>query len=109
MALKTVAQGPMGVLLGEHAGKDDPTALASQFHSVMMQTNPPDDSGEDLDARLNRLLYEAKAKGINTTSWDEDDWFLALSNAGFTSDDMGDAFDIIASWGVDDDNTDVVG
>jgi hypothetical protein len=62
-----------------------------------MLPNPPDPA-----VMLNQFLYEIQKSGNDLSSWDEEDWREALLRFGFAEEDLPDALENLASWGVVD-------
>ncbi len=63
---------------------------------------PPAD-GKSWRVKLNEMMLGFAGQQTATTTWTEEQWTERLEKAGFTVDQIVDALDMIASWGVTDD------
>ena len=72
--------------------------LADQF-SKRPQRNPP---VKDVDTRVNEFIAEVQAKGLDLGKWTEDEWILALRKLGLDDEEIADALENVAGWGVVD-------
>jgi len=72
--------------------------LVSVFKAQHMRENP----GDDTEMTLNAFLYEIQKSGNDLSSWSEDEWWEALRRFGFDEEDIPDALENVAGWGVVD-------
>lgn len=66
-----------------------------------------DDGEGDWRVKLNVAMLSLAGSQSATTSWNEDQWREYLQGQGLTANNIVDALDTIASWGVTDDALEV--
>ncbi len=81
----------------------DPRLVDSLFDSFFSMSNPVGDEDGDLELRLNEFLYQVQGNQVDVDSLDEDAWREKLEAHGFDEDEVVDALQMIAAWGVIDD------
>lgn len=75
--------------------------LAEQF-SKRPQRNPP---VKDVNSRVNEFIAEVQANGADLGKWIEEEWILALRKLGLNDEEIADALENVAGWGVVDNSS----
>ena len=90
----------------------DPAAtrrVMDEFFGGKSKRNPASaevaDGEDDWRVKLNLAMLSLAGSQSATTSWNEDQWREYLQAQGLTANNIVDALDMIASWGVTDDAT----
>jgi hypothetical protein len=77
--------------------------LVDQMFGKRTRSNPVGDENVDWKIRLTQLMASFAADGVATTTWNEVQWREILEKQGLTPNQVVDAMDILADWGVTDD------